>query len=141
MELTLKRVSMTDDGVIGVLLSGVYPICLTLEEEWKDNAKGISCIPAGIYTVKRVTTPKHGETFTVTGVPGRDAILFHPGNTEEDTMGCVLTGMEYSYLKVLDEEEGIKVSKLAVLRSKEAFALFMDACKGKEQFQLNVKWC
>ena len=82
MELTLKRVSLTDDGVIGVLLSGVYPVCLTLEEEWKDNARGLSCIPAGSYKCNRVVTPKHGETFEVSGVPGgRTAILFHSGNT------------------------------------------------------------
>lgn len=141
MELTLKRVSLTDDGVIGVLLSGVYPICLTLEEEWKDNAKGISCIPAGSYVCKRVVTPKHGETFEVTGVPGRTAILFHSGNTEADTEGCVLTGMEYSYIDAVDDDTGIKEKQVAVLRSREAFFLFMEACLHKDSFTLHVKWC
>jgi hypothetical protein len=142
MELTLKRVSMTDDGVIGVLLSGTYPVCLTLEEEWRDNAKGISCIPEGSYLCKRTITPKHGETFEVMNVPGgRTAILFHSGNTESDTQGCILTGMEYSFIDAVDEESGIKEKQIAVLRSREAFKLFMEACERKETFALHVKWC
>lgn len=141
MELTLKRVAFHDDGTIGVLLSGSVPVCLTLEEEWKDNERNISCIPLGSYTCRRVTTPKHGTTYEVAGVPGRSAILFHSGNTEEDTMGCIITGREFGWMTVKDEDSGAERTKLAVLRSREAFSQFMEAVDGKQEFTLHVRAC
>lgn len=101
----------------------------TLEPEWKDNAKDISCIPEGQYLCKRVDTPLHGNTFEVTKVPGRDSVLIHSGNTEIDTKGCVLLGIEAGEVN----------GKRAVLRSKEAFELFKDLTKDKMTFLLNVK--
>lgn len=141
LELTLKRVSFHDDGTIGVLLCGSAPLCLTLEEEWRDNAKSISCIPLGSYTCRRVDTPKHGVTYEVTGVPGRSAILFHSGNTEEDTMGCILTGREWGWLQAKDEDTGIERMKLSVLRSREAFKAFMEAIGSRDSFVLHVRAC
>ena len=34
-------------------------------------------------------------------VPGRSYILFHIGNTNKDTSGCILTGMERSGKKMI----------------------------------------
>ncbi len=141
MELTLKRVLFTDDGTIGVLTCGFAPICLTLEEDWRDNAKGMSCIPEGSYICQAVNTPKHGDTFRVRDVPGRSDILIHSGNTEADTEGCILVGKEYGYIQAKDDQSGQTEEQLAVLRSKEAFQDFMDAVKGKETFALHIKNC
>jgi hypothetical protein len=141
MELTLKRFLITDDGVLGVLINGTRPIALTLEEEWKDNARGISCIPAASYLCQKVTTPRHGETYQVLDVPGRTAILIHSGNTEEDTEGCILLGKEFGDITVKDEDTGRQVKKLAVLRSKEAFAEFMKAVDNKQSFALHIRIC
>ena len=141
MELTLKRFLVTDDGVVGVLINGNRPICLTLEEEWKDNARSISCIPAGSYLCQKVTTPRHGETYQVLDVPGRTAILIHSGNTEEDTEGCILVGKEFGDIERIDEDTKQKIKKLAVLRSKEAFAEFMRVVDGKQSFALHIRIC
>lgn len=142
MELTLKRVSMTDDGVIGVLLSGVYPVCLTFEEEWKNNAKGISSIPAGSYLCQKFKRPNGLDTYQVMDVPGnRTLILFHPGNTEIDTEGCILPAMEWGYMEAIDDDTGVKELQLAGLRSGEAFKKFMEVVNGKETFTLHIKWC
>lgn len=141
MELTLKRFLITDDGVLGVLICGHRPVCMTLEEEWKDNAKGISCIPAGSYLCQKVVTPKHGETYQVMDVPGRSNILIHSGNTEEDTQGCILVGKEFGDIMVTAEEDGKQTRKLAVLRSKEAFAEFMKVIDGKQSFALHIRLC
>lgn len=129
MEMTLKRVLFTDDGTQGVLISDGRLRFLTMEPEWKDNVRGISCIPEGSYLCKRVDTPKHGNTFEVLQVPGRDSILIHSGNTEADTEGCILLGMEAG------EIDG----KRAVLRSKEAFGKFFELTNDKQTFMLNVK--
>lgn len=49
-------------------------------------------IPAGVYSAYGQTSPKFGTTKLYLNVPGRSGILFHGGNTTEDTRGCILTG-------------------------------------------------
>ena len=53
-----------------------------------------SCIPEGIYRVKKHNSPKFGKTFWVKDVPGRSAILIHPGNYHYHTLGCILVGLD-----------------------------------------------
>lgn len=56
-------------------------------------------IPAGTYTVKLMpaaANPKHGECWEVQNVPGRTDILFHSGNDERDSEGCILLGLGFS---------------------------------------------
>ena len=50
MLLTLKRVAENEDGTFGVLIHNNVPFCLTIEPEWKNNMKNISCIPEGSNT-------------------------------------------------------------------------------------------
>jgi hypothetical protein len=42
------------------------------------NQKRISCIPEGIYTCIKHTSPKFGECIHILNVPNRDEILIHP---------------------------------------------------------------
>lgn len=141
MQLTLRRFNYTDDGVMGVLLWGTEFICFTLEEEWKENAKGVSCIPAGLYRCTLYNAPKHGTTYLVNGVPGRSAILFHTGNTEADTEGCILTGLEFGEMDAVDDESGIKESQLAILRSREGYTRFRNKVGQREAFDLIIDRC
>jgi hypothetical protein len=73
--------------------------CLTLELPWRNNQKNISCYPAGIYTVKKITRPDGRLAFLVENVPQRSAILFHAGTyiatTKPDSEGCTLVGFRY----------------------------------------------
>lgn len=94
--MVLARVGSSDRGTFGVLRVGHVPFAVTCERPWKDNARNLSCIPAGTYTCTRVRSPKFGDTFEVTRVPGRSHILFHKGNDIEDTEGCILVGEEFS---------------------------------------------
>lgn len=141
MELILKRVLFTNDGVIGVLINGNRPVCLTLEREWKDNEKGLSCIPEGRYLCQRVDTPKHGITYQVLQVPNRNAILFHSGNTEADSQGCILVGQVFGELEADDPATGQNEKQLAVLNSKAAFDDFMAVMEGRSTFALTIKNC
>lgn len=80
----------------GLYLDGKF-LCFTLEEPWRDNQKGVSCIPAGTYQVIRHGWEDDAKThfkkvWRLLGVPGRDAILIHAGNTLVDTEGCILVG-------------------------------------------------
>jgi hypothetical protein len=141
MELTLKRILFTDDGITGVLIKGNREICRTLEEEWKDNKKSISSIPPGSYLCSKYIRPSGTETYQVLDVPGRSFILFHSGTTELDTEGCILTGVEIGEVKAKDEESGEMENQLAILRSKEGFERFKNAVGDAQTFALHIKNC
>ena len=64
----------------------------TLELPWLDNAKNISCIPVGLYRVRKRWSEKYGHHFHILDVPGRKWILIHSGNFYNDIRGCVLVG-------------------------------------------------
>ena len=128
-QIKLLRVAYIDDGTFGVLFDGDTPFCLTLEREWKDNKRGESCIPAGQYICRRVQSPKFGDTFEVCGVFGRSHILFHKGNLEDDSHGCVIVGEEY----------GIYKQKVAVLSSGKAFGEFKERLSVYRLFRLYIK--
>lgn len=80
--------------------------CKTLELPWKDNQRMISCIPEGEYMVWKMkpTAKRKYEYFWVKDVPGRDSILFHPGNYTSQILGCILPGESHTDLN----KDGIK---------------------------------
>lgn len=94
--LDLIRVGTSARGTFGVIRHGQVPFVLTLERPWEDNKQEVSCIPAGRYRCRRIRSPRFGNTFEVCEVPGRMHVLFHAGNTLEDTHGCILVGEEFS---------------------------------------------
>ena len=133
LKFILKRVSKSQYGTFGVMLrkrgDQFVPFVTTLEDPWRNNAPFISCIPEGTYVCKRVRSPKFGDTFEVTKVPGRDLIRFHWGTTIEDTEGCILVG----------EEFGADELDLPVLwASKRGFAEFLRRLEGCDEFELEI---
>lgn len=128
MNMTLKRVAGTADATYGVLLVDNIPFALSLERAWKDNKVGESCIPTGEYVCRRVQSPKFGNTFEVTGVKGRLAILFHKGNISDDSHGCILVGEQFNFV----------MGKDGITGSKEGFEEFLRRTEGLDAFNLNV---
>ena len=98
----------------------------TLENPWYNNQPNISCIPKGSYICERHQSPRYGECFQVKDVPGRTHILFHAGNWEKDTRGCILLG------KGTNNKDMVTSSKAAV---KE----FMQALSNEDEFELEIK--
>lgn len=128
--MILTRCAKTQSATYGVLKAeGEAPFAVTLELPWRENAHDVSCIPAGDYVCKRVISPKFGETFEITGVDGRENILFHKGNTATDTHGCVLIGESFA---TLGDGPGIGDSK-------HGFDEFMREMFGLNQFHLEIK--
>ncbi|HRC16034.1 MAG TPA: DUF5675 family protein [Bacteroidia bacterium] len=75
--------------------------CHSLELPYLNNQKKISCIPEGVYQVKKITSPSQGLCFSIQNVPQRDHILIHKGNYagsdnpntgHPDILGCILLG-------------------------------------------------
>jgi len=129
MKVDIVRVHSSKKGTFGVLLVEGMPIGVTGEQDWEDNQRNVSCIPVGQYLCKRVTTPIHGNTFEVTGVPGRSAILFHKGNLPlEHSQGCILVAEKFDLLS----------GEPAVLESAQGYGEFMKAMEGISSFVLNI---
>jgi hypothetical protein len=124
----ILRVEESDQGTRGVLRIGKVAFCVTLEPRDEENATNISSIPAQQYICKRVETPKHGECFQVMNVPGRTSVLFHVGNTDKDTQGCIILGEKFGEVN----------SKAAVLSSRGAIYQFMLAMEPYDEFHLTI---
>lgn len=108
MILQLLRYSQNSDCSLGILRdkgSGKF-LCYILEDE-KRNHKvyGETRIDAGLYDVgvrdvggfhnrylKRFGSGFHRGMLQIRNVPGFEYILFHIGNTDDDTAGCLLVG-------------------------------------------------
>ncbi|WP_243544759.1 DUF5675 family protein [Pseudodesulfovibrio tunisiensis] len=122
------RMEQGEDGTFGVLLLDGQTFCVTLEPP-RQRKGGGQCIPEGEYACCRTASPRFGNTFEITDVPGREHILLHPGNTIIDSMGCVLLGSKFGSLGF---ERG-------VLESRAAFGEFLNRAQGMDEFTLTVR--
>lgn len=118
-------------GVISEIIKDtITPFALTLERQWLDNQKSISCIPTGEYICMRVNSPKFGDTFEICNVPNRDHILFHRGNIDDDSHGCVLVGEQFGTLN----------GSPSIQASKEGYGEFMNKNTGLSVFGIKIIW-
>ena len=116
MILTLKRRYTAQTYTIGTLSIDGVPFCDTLEDtdrglhfgmtlkEIKANkVPGKTAIPKGVYTVNMNTVSPRFKARSWTrlyggivprleAVPGFSGVLIHPGNSSDDTKGCILVG-------------------------------------------------
>ena len=131
MNLMLSRNQTGKDGVFGELTAetGMH-VAVTLEHAFQDDRGGYGpkLLP-GTYTCVRGTHQlKRGpafETFEITGVPSHSGILFHCGNCNDDSEGCVLLGKE--------------IWHEMITKSRETFATFMALQAGADEFLLVVR--
>jgi len=124
----LSRIEQSGHGTIGVLRIEKEVQCFVLEKRSLLIAPRLSCIPPGVYICKRITSPRHGKTFEIEDVPGRTHILFHIGNTDSDTEGCLLLGRRPGYIN----------GKRGILESRLAFYDFMTRLNGVDEFNLTI---
>jgi len=123
----IVRVERSEDGIIGVLTIDGKADCLTMQPDERDQHFSI---PVGSYLCKRFHGKRWQDTFEIV-VPGHTALLFHSGNRESDTEGCILLG----------EEVGELGGKRAVLASGKAFSEFMKKMGDDQEFNLVIQDC
>lgn len=107
MKLELKRIARRPSYTIGQLyVDGIY-LCdtiedtdrgltkdMSLEEIQKIKVKSETAIPSGTYQVILNMSARFKRLLPLLiGVPGYEGIRIHPGNTEKDTEGCILPGL------------------------------------------------
>lgn len=156
MKLTLHRKYPKNDYTIGNLYIDGRFFCNTLEDKVRDLNKdgdlndvgegkvyGQTAIPYGTYKIDMKTpSPKfsnfnkypsyrkyEGKLPRLLNVNGFDGVLIHIGNTNKDTLGCILVGQ--------NKEKG------KVLNSTSTFYSLMDnylipACKRGEEITIEV---
>jgi len=109
-----------EDCTLGSVVLPSGNVLKTMELPWKDNEQAVSAIPEGVYLCRWMESSASGKyerCWLVENVEGRSGILWHPGNTVNDTYGCILPGFEFA--KFADE--------MAVTSSRKA----MDVMRGE----------
>ena len=86
----MKLHRIKDDGV--TCLGLLHERWWTCERPWKNNALRVSCIPTGVYVVRRHDSPSKGDCWEVLDVPERTHILIHVANWSHELMGCIAPG-------------------------------------------------
>lgn len=133
--LTLKRLLVADDGAFGYLKHDYdgTQVAVTCERTFGEDGEPTVVVPPAVYKCLRGPHSLDGthffSTYEVTGVVGHTGILFHTGNTEGDSKGCILLGNYF----------GLMGPVMAVLESRIAFERFMNLMNGCDEFQLTVE--
>lgn len=98
MKLRVERLWKKPAYTVGRLFVDGKLFCNTLEDTVRDlsNEKkvyGKTAIPYGEYKVVYNWSPKFGRNLPrLLNVPVFEGILIHPGNTADDSAGCILVG-------------------------------------------------
>lgn len=115
MEIIVSRDKNNGDTTIGrMFIDGEFE-CWTLEDQPNEKkVYGETRIPAGTYEVKLRTEGTtheaykkrfqnvHKGTLHLQDIPGFKYVLIHIGNTDEDTLGCILVGNSVKDWKLVD---------------------------------------
>jgi hypothetical protein len=135
------RLNTTDqrpDGIFSALYSDETRLGVTLEHAYEDaDGNWRPKLPRGatyrcrrgMHRLSHYNKGEPFETFEVMDVPGHSGILFHPGNFNRDSDGCLLTGSE---LKT-------ESSEWWVTQSSATFRRFMQTLSGIDEFELTVE--
>ena len=117
MKITVNRIAKRDTYTIGKLYIDDKYFCDTIEDKDRGLKQDMSlaeikqkkvkhqtAIPAGTYDVTlNVVSPKYSQKPwyvqlcgakmpRILNIPGYDGVLIHPGNTANDTSGCLIVG-------------------------------------------------
>lgn len=114
------RLEKSSEGILGTLMIERQIFCVTLE---RDD----TFLKQGMYHCQRFHGAKWPNTFEIE-VQGHTAVLFHAGNVEADTAGCILLGATAGKLR----------GQRAVLNSGATFKMFMERFNGTDCFTLFV---
>lgn len=149
MKLLLKRIAKMEKYTIGKLyIDGKYfsdtledtdrnlTSTMSKDEIAKVKVYGKTAIPTGTYVVDMNTVspkfgkrswaqPYEGKVPRLQDVPGYEGVLIHPGNTADDTSGCILVGRN-------------KV-KGQVVESQNTFHSLMNILKGDNDITITIE--
>ena len=121
----LERVYLKN-GTLGIFDRNGLNI-KTLELPDLSNYQNISCIPEGVYKVKKGVNTKGKNVFHVFNVPNRSGIQIHVANYTNQIKGCIAVGLK----------NGVKSNKCFTSDSAKAFNLMHSQLP--DSFELEIK--
>lgn len=142
MNIRVDRYLSTSEATLSrIFVDGVFQ-CYGLEDEFRAvKEKGETRIPAGTYKITLKTWGGFHERYKkdrrfrdihigmlwVRDVPDFEHILIHVGNTEKDTEGCLLVGLERdeTRMTVSSSSDAYRALYLKVRTAAEKNALFI----------------
>ena len=132
LQLTLRRIAKQETYTIGRLYVDSIYVCDTIEDKdrglkshypleqiKKAKVYGETAIPLGTYVIdmdkispkfssRSWAKPYGGKIPRLRSVPGFDGVLIHPGNTVDDSLGCILVGINDKVGRVSDSQRTFK---------------------------------
>lgn len=128
MNLTLARTDQSEQCTLGLLRVADAQF-FSIEQPWRDNEIGHSCVPPGLYELVPYDSPVHGTTWCLhnpalnifAGIPpegGRAYCEIHSANFASQLQGCIALGTALGAMK--DPQSGENVS--AVYSSRAALS-------------------
>jgi hypothetical protein len=136
----------TPEGTTGFICDKNNKLLVfTLERPWNDNKRNSlgdagnnsSCIPEGVYTCKKYSSPKYHDTWQITNVPNRDHILFHSANYIDQLLGCVAIGTTILNMNPRNDLKFDPKKKWMATASRDAFKKFHDLMPA--EFEIEIK--
>ena len=103
MQLRVIREPSLEHATHGSLYIDGHWVCWTLEDVIRDQKiPGQTAIPPGRYAVQITPSQRFQlDLPLLVDVPGFTGVRIHPGNTAEDTSGCLLVGKDRQPGRVL----------------------------------------
>ncbi len=108
IELKMETVNVPGVGNFGTFYDHEgQRVCCTVEREWLNNRSGESCVPAGVYELVKLDSPKYGPGMYHLHSPDlgvyakggdkalRSHCLFHVANFPKEVKGCVGVGTDF----------------------------------------------
>lgn len=128
--MKLTRLEANENGIFSELVDSTGNKYITLEHAYlQPDGSYKPKIINGTHKCVRGQHQLHSgppfSTFEITGIPGHSNLLFHVGNYNSDSDGCILVGLQRM-------QDMVAVSKLA-------FKRFMDSLDGVNEFSLTVE--
>lgn len=155
MDVTVKRLYFCEDYTIGKLLVDDKYFCDTIEDKDRGLKQSMStaeikekkvygktAIPTGKYILRMdIVSEKYkdikwykencdgGRIPRLESVKGFSGVLIHPGNTEKDSLGCIIVGFNKEKGKVLKSKDTFK----------KLWTILNNAYNNKETIYLTVE--
>ncbi len=135
MELIIKRNKTKGNSTTGVLWLNGEVECYTLEDvERLTKIAGKTAIAKGKYSVIIDMSNRFKRLLPLLlNVPNFAGVRIHPGNTSEDTEGCILVGVSVS---IVNNENFLSSSRVAF---DKLFAKMKTAFDKGEKITLEIQ--
>lgn len=139
MILTLKRKYFKEEYTIGDLYINGKWFCNTIEDKdrglnstmelktiQREKVYGKTAIPSGRYKVSITYSPKYKKNMPlIENVKGFEGIRIHSGNTEKDSLGCIIVGE--------NKKKGM------VINSRVTYNKLMDILKNEKEIYIIIE--